>query len=263
MLQNKTLIKNNFIKFKHFVLFITIFVLVSCQNKIYNTQTSYHRISVNALEYDTKIDSFITPYRNQINRDLDSVLAFVPVTLDKSKGKWQTNIGNWMADICLDKGNEIMAQKNMQKIDFCILNSGGIRSIISAGPVTARNAFEVMPFENKLTVAELNSETMQELIETFVTQKKPHPISGAEITFNAQNQLDQFKIGGEKINPNKTYFVITSDYLSKGGDNMLFFTKAIRLVPLDIKIRDVIIEDFKKKDTLKSQLDNRIILLKE
>lgn len=263
MLQYTSLTKNNFINLKHFVVFITFCVLTSCQTTIHNSQTTYQRITINQTEFSTQIDSFITPYRNHINHDLDSILAFVPVTLEKTKGQWQTNIGNWMADVCLEKGNEIMSQKKMNKIDLCLFNHGGIRSIIPAGFVSTRNAFEVMPFENKLIVAELDAIAMQELVETFVAQKKPHPLSGGQIIFNAQNEFIDFKIDGKKIDPKTHYFVLTSDYLSSGGDYMLFFKKAINLYPLEIKIRDVLIENFKQKDTIESKFDDRILLLKD
>jgi hypothetical protein len=34
----------------------------------------------------------IKPYREHINNDLDSILAYCPETLDKSTGKWQLQL---------------------------------------------------------------------------------------------------------------------------------------------------------------------------
>jgi hypothetical protein len=61
---------------------------------------------------------------------LDSILAYCPETLDKSTGKWQTTIGNLMADVTLSRGNTVFQSREKKNIDICLLNSGGIRSIL-------------------------------------------------------------------------------------------------------------------------------------
>lgn len=251
--------RNNLNIFNRVFVLFSIFIFVSCQTKHRVTDIKYTRISVEQTEIDLEMDSFIIPFRNHINHDLDSILAFVPITLEKTKGEWQTNIGNWMADICFEKGNAILNQNSEIQIDMCLFNHGGIRSVIPAGNVSARNAFEVMPFENKLVVAELKGVNIQELVETFVIQKKPHPMSGGQFTFNNKNELISFKINGIPIQKDKKYYVLTSDYLSNGGDYMLFFKKSTRIIPLGIKIRDVLIENLKKNDTIVSFTDSRII----
>ena len=39
--------------------------------------------------------------------------------------------------------------------DIVLLNNGGIRSIISKGPISEKTAFELMPFENSIVVVKL------------------------------------------------------------------------------------------------------------
>lgn len=97
-----------------------------------------------------QIENFIKPYREHINKDLDSVLAYCPETLDKSTGKWQTTIGNLMADVTLERGNKVFNLREKKNIDICLLNNGGIRSILPKGNVTARTAFEIMPLKTAL-----------------------------------------------------------------------------------------------------------------
>jgi hypothetical protein len=50
-----------------------------------------------------------------ITKDLDSLLAYCPQTLDKSIGKWQTTIGNLMADVTLNRGNTVFNQEKKRK----------------------------------------------------------------------------------------------------------------------------------------------------
>lgn len=53
----------------------------------------------------------------------------------------------FLADITLEKCNPIFNKRENIDIDICLLNHGGIRSIIPQGNVTARNAYEVMPLK--------------------------------------------------------------------------------------------------------------------
>jgi hypothetical protein len=64
-----------------------------------NKTTTLLRSKENGLITENQVpENFIKPYREHIN-DLDSILAYCPETLDKSTGKWQTTIGNLMADV--------------------------------------------------------------------------------------------------------------------------------------------------------------------
>ena len=48
--------------------------------------------------------------------------------------------------------------------------------------------------------------------------------------------------------------------MQSGGDKMNFFANPVQLTKLDVKIRDAILTHFRKKDTLKSVIDNRVIV---
>jgi len=148
-----------------------------------------------------------------------------------------------------------------KKIDFVLLNHGGIRSIISKGNVSSRTAYEIMPFENNIVVVQLKGTTILELIDYLINFNKPHPIAGIQVVLNNDNSLNRATIGNDAIDANKIYTVATSDYLVKGGDNMVFFKNAISITSIDYKIRTALIDYFIRIDTLHSQIDNRFYKL--
>lgn len=45
---------------------------------------------------------------------MSEVLAYCPETLEKSKGEWQTYIGNFVADITFDKKQPYFSKKTKQ-----------------------------------------------------------------------------------------------------------------------------------------------------
>jgi len=192
-------------------------------------------------------------WENQIEEDSNSGrLDFLieESLLEKSKGQWQTNIGDFLADITLDKTNPIFKKRENLDIDICILNHGGIRSILPKGNVTTRTAFEIMPFENTTVVVALKGEQVAEFVDYFIKEKKPHPISGITFTIDETNKPKDILVKDKPLDLTKTYYVVTSDYLSGGGDSMNFFKKNIKVYDLDYKLRNILIDYFKDVDVI-------------
>ena len=252
------------IKIQHFVIFLTLAFFSSCKkeaNHLTELKIKEIEISDNLPENDS-ITAFIAPFKKHINTTLDEPLAYSPKTLSKSDGELNTAIGNLMADIVMEMSNPVFNSRTEKNIDFVLLNHGGIRSVISEGKVTARTAYEVMPFENKVVVVEITANKVNEMLTYLAERQRAHPISNnLQIVLNKDNTLNKALINGEAIDKNKTYYVATSDYLSNMGDNMTFFKDPISITETDYLIRNEMIDYFKKVDTIAPVIDNRFIKL--
>lgn len=244
-------------------LFVFIFlVIISCKTeKLYLNKIEGQRLDINdKVIPDEDIEAFIAPYKNRIERDLDSVLSYAVDTYSKTDGELNTAIGNLMADIILLEGNPIFKKRTGKNIDMAVLNHGGIRAEIPKGAVSARTAYNVMPFENKIVVVGLKGSRINEVINYLVSRKRAHPISGLKIALDKNYNLISATINDEAIDENKTYYIATSDYLYNRGDNMTFFQPNEEFYDLDYKIRNVIIDYFKKTDTINPVIDDRFII---
>jgi 2',3'-cyclic-nucleotide 2'-phosphodiesterase (5'-nucleotidase family) len=235
-------------------------LIISCAKPNYQLTTiEGKRIPITEkLSQTTEIENYINPYREHIDADLSSVLAYSPETLDKSGSTWQSPLGNLLADVTLQAGNKVFQLREKKSVDICLLNSGGIRSILPKGNVTARTAFEIMPFENSLVVITLKGEQIQELVDYFIATKKAHPIAGITFTIQKNNSAKNIIIQGKPLDLNATYNVATNDYLANGGDNMNFFKKGIQKYDLEYKLRNILIDYFKEVDTIPVIKDIRI-----
>lgn len=220
------------------------------------------QISIDTEIVESKqIDSFVAPYRKRVDEVLDSTLAYAPHAISKTDGPYNTTAGNLMADIVLSEANPIYKARTAHEIDIVLLNHGGIRSMISKGPISSRTAYEVMPFENSIVVAELEGTSVMKMVDYLRDSGRPHPISGMQIVLDGQNQVKSVSIQGQALDTNKTYRVATSNYLLSGGDNMFFFKEAIDVVDTDYLIRNAMIDYFKKVDTVAPKVDDRFIQL--
>ncbi len=252
-------LKNYNVVLKYFVFILTFIFCISChQQKIYLTKIEGKEIGITSDYNDVAvIEDFIKPYRDKINADLNIVLAFAHETLDKT-GQWQTPIGNFFADVMVQKGNKIFNLREKKSIDIGLFNSGGIRTIIPKGKITIRTAYEIMPFENNLVVIALKGNQIQEMINYIISEKKPHPLNGLTFTISKNNEATSIFIQGKPLENDTTYYVATNDYLANGGDNMVFFKKGSQKFDLDYKLRNVLIDYFKEVDTVKAPTNKRI-----
>ena len=245
-------VKKSVLVLKHFVLILTLIGFNSnCFAQLVISKIEGKQISINEKSYSlAEYNTYIAPYRTRIDNELNVVLAFCPETLDKNKGQWQTNLGDFLADITLQKTNPIFKKREDLDIDICILNHGGIRSSLPKGEVTAKTAFEIMPFENTAVVVALLGEQIAEFVTYFIKEKKPHPISGITFTIDIENNAKDIMVGEKPLDLTKTYYVVTSDYLSNGGDNMSFFKENTKKYDLDYKLRNILIDYFKDVDVI-------------
>jgi len=209
------------------------------------------------LKINQSIEDIIKPYRDKVNNDMNEVISYAPETYSKSNGNLNTAIGNLMADIVYEQGNFVFNKRTGKNIDAVILNHGGIRSIISKGNITTRTAFEVMPFENSIVVAALKGKQVDSMMQYLSHAKRAHPVNGIKLTLNKDFGITEALIQGKAIDANKTYYIATNDYLYNGGDRMRFFRPNDSLYVLDYKIRNAMIDYFKRVDTINPVIDNR------
>lgn len=246
------------------LLFLLFAITVSCKKENFSvTRIEGKQLEVNsAIPPDDSISQFIAPYKEHIDKEMNAILSYSPVNLVKTDGELNTALGNLMADAVMELGNPIFEKRTGHSVDLVLLNHGGIRSSIQKGDVTTRTAFQLMPFENEVVVAEMKGKVVRKLVLYLIDSGTAHPVSGVELVLNPDNSIKKLLIQGEPLNEDQSYFVATNDYLFQGGDNMVFFQEADEVVSLNYKIRNLLIDYFKKQDTLAPVRDGRFIRLK-
>lgn len=246
-------------------MFAAVLLTTSCKQEHSTTKIEGKRLDINdSLETNPDIEAYIKPYRERVNRDLDSTLAYAAETYTKNDGEYNTAIGNFMADAVLELSNPIFNSRTGNNINIVLLNHGGIRSIISKGNITSRTAYEVMPFDNVVVVTPLKGQQTKDLLSFLASRRRAHPISGLKLSLNPDFSINEALINNTEIDYDKTYYVATSDYLYNGGDSMSFLRSEDGThYDLEYKIRNLLIDYFKKIDTLQPTIDDRFIQLKD
>ena len=208
------------------------------------------------LRSDSEIEDFIAPYREELAVEMNKILSYTPIDLQRTDGRLESSLGNLMADLCYQRAHPVFLNKTGKRIDFALFNYGGIRAGIGRGDIRVEHAFKLMPFENSLVVVEMTGAKLQELIAFLAEGKVAHPLS-KQITLMLTDTGTKCRIGGQMLDQNKHYYVLTSDYLQRGGDHMNFFADPVNLFSLNYKVRDAILDYFTATDTIRVELDGR------
>jgi len=116
-----------------------------------------------------------------------------------------------------------------------------------------------MPFENSIVVLELSGLSINKMVDYLRKVKLQHPIRGLQIILNNDYSVNEVKINGINIENEKKYYVATTDYLLEGGDKMYFLAETTKTIEINYKMRNILIDYFKKYDTLKLKSDSRFI----
>ncbi|MEZ9526566.1 bifunctional UDP-sugar hydrolase/5'-nucleotidase UshA [Enterovibrio norvegicus] len=168
----------------------------------------------NEIPKDKGIYDFLKPYQEKGQDQLNVKIA---ETNDKLEGDrnvvrfQQTNLGRMIA----------AAHKERAKADFSVMNSGGVRDSIEAGDVTYKDVLTVQPFANMLTYTDMSGAEVLDYLNVVATK----PVdSGAYAQFYGismvvdGDSVSDVKVGGEALDPNKTYRFTVPSYNAAGGD---------------------------------------------
>jgi 2',3'-cyclic-nucleotide 2'-phosphodiesterase (5'-nucleotidase family) len=227
--------------FKKSSIYFLIFLVAACSApaKLIKQQSSLINVTVNdSLKEDASIKQLIEPYKQDLEKEMSELLITSETVFEKAQPEGV--LGNLIADIILEKGNEHYRPEDFKYADFCLLNNGGLRVSLPKGEITKGKIFELMPFENEIVIVTLSGEKVSELIH-YIIAVGGQPVSGLQIKSMNQPNL-QVLIEGVPFDKNKTYKVVTSDYLADGGDKLEFFKNAIKVETTGYKIRDAIID---------------------
>tara|TARA_B100000131_G_C18018141_1_gene573396 strand:+ start:287 stop:1027 length:741 start_codon:yes stop_codon:yes gene_type:complete len=228
--------------------------LGGCLSNYNYNNVDYSRIDIIGPE-DSTVNNIINVYRDSIDFKLDNVIGFskgLYTKDDYSKTKFNSSLGNLIADIIFKQADSVFYKSFGNNIDFVLQNHGGIRSSLFEGEIKLTDAYKILPFENEIVVLEISKEVFDEMVLFLINEKFPHPISG----FSIMN--DKALINKESSSNNK-FFLATNDYLLSGGDNMFFLEKNSNVYQLGYSLRDAFIDYTINKENLDSRVDNRFI----
>lgn len=154
--------------------------------------------------------------------------------------------------------------------DFALMNPGGFRADLRAGPLTYGAVYEVIPFDNTVAIVTVNAAQLGSLLTAaYGARKGAFQVSGLEVKLKqclVPDRLLSFTLpGGKKLDPKKKYRVAMPDFLARGGDGLGPALALLEKGQIDLQenkgtnVRDDLIEYWQaKKSSFKAPKPTRV-----
>ena len=202
----------------------------------------------------------INDFENYIQKMYGDTLATLLTDFETSSRR-ESNVGSWVAFII----------KNATNSDFAIMNSGGIRKSVGAGPLTKLDIKEMLPFDNTLVTFEVTGEELLNLIKfnTEVSRKTGNEelqLSGLSYKYRISGDKSELLgawIDGKEIVPDATYKGGTIDFVLFSQSETYFGFTPKNGVDSNILLSAATIEFLSEHKIIDAQITGAIIRLEE
>ncbi len=203
---------------------------------------------------DEEIAPMIQKQVDIAEKGMDEIIGSAGVYLSRTNVDAQSLMGNTIVD----------AMRHEVNADFAFMNLGGVRADIKSGPVTYRNVFDVMPFDNMVVSFKCSGEFLRRIIETRVEGGRHGMIvSGGKVVYSKKRKnferVTSLQIAGQPWDPNRIYTVATTDFLMQGNAGLTLLTQvpAEDITNHQVNLRDAIVNYFRKNSPIRTRIDDR------
>lgn len=226
--------------------------LSSCGSYLHPTHTA-HKMTVidNRIEMDTAIVNYYMPYKQQLTEEMETVVGYSKYHLTRNRTAPESLAGNFFADALLEIGKKIDPESIV-----AFGTKDGVRADLKKGAITVGSIFEIMPFENYLTILSLSGQDLL-LLGDFIAATGGQPISGMTVRI-AKGKAMEIKVNGKDIDPKKTYKLVTYDYIANGGDRVEGVQQPTARRDTDIRLREGLIDYVRKLNEANEQVETTL-----
>jgi 2',3'-cyclic-nucleotide 2'-phosphodiesterase (5'-nucleotidase family) len=165
----------------------------------------------------------INKWKDKLKTITEEKVCIISKSLTRSYGE-ESSLGNMITDAMMHAYPDN---------DFAITNSGGLRQDIDSGSVTVGNLISAFPFPNTVVKVELKGEAIKKLFEHAASLSNGILQVSKQVVFvyNEKNPVGSrvisIHINGKLLENDKTYKVLTNNFLADGGDGYIDFKNAI------------------------------------
>ncbi len=163
---------------------------------------------------DAAVEALVAPALAEVEKEQRRELGVtVPVALRRDYSG-ESPLGSVLAD----------SLREAAGADVAMMNPGGLRADIDAGPLTFGDVYEVLPFDNTVSFVSMTGEELKRLLELVFSGKGVFQVSGLKVKLARCPGPQRFQgatlANGKPLDPKKLYKVTMPDFLARGGDGL-------------------------------------------
>lgn len=172
---------------------------------------------------DTAVQALVEGYRARVAEIADRPVMHLAEALPSERGpRGDFALGRLIAD----------AQRAATGAEVAIMNNGGIRTGLAAGPVTYGDLFRVQPFQNTLVRLRLRGRHLLAALEHALEDDGPDAnVSGLRVRYDPGGPhggriRDATLDDGRRVHADSLYLVVANDFMATGGSGFVMLAEA-------------------------------------
>lgn len=221
-------------KFKSIYLVFVVALLAGCHKALVPVISGSRHYNVSVPKADSGLAGLVAPYKAETEIAMQEALGNTDTTLYRKQP--ESTLGNFIADAMLLKARTIN-----NNVAASVMNQGGIRlTYIQPGVITAKQMYELMPFDNMLCIIEMKGSELRTFCN-HMASLKGWPVADISYEITQDGKATNVMVQGHQLDDNNVYYIATNDYLATGGDKCSFL-KPLKKEQTNIFIRDVLME---------------------
>lgn len=170
------------------------------------------------------------------------------------KGAPESLLSNLVADVLRNAAGQVLGKP----ADMGLINMGGLRNVLTEGPITCENIYEILPFENSLCVLTMKGVYLKELFNN-IAACHGQGVSGMQLLITKDGKLLEGTVAGYPIEDEQLYTIATIDYLADGNDGMTALPQAEkRECPDGATLRGLFMDYVEQQTTAGKKITSRM-----
>jgi len=206
---------------------------------------------------DPTVAAIVSKARQEVAPVNNKLVGKTTVNLDHDReGQGSSLLGQWTTD----------RMQEATAADIAFQNAGGLRTGIPAGDITLGKLYEVLPFDNTLVTVEMTGAQIMKVLQQGLSNPKLGMVqySGLKVTWDSSLPADRKILGvtlpdGTPLAADRSYKVVTNDFMAGGGDGFTMFREGKNMVDTYIPLRDILVDYLRENPLVSPSLDDRCI----
>ena len=207
------------------------------------------------LTINKDLKKVVDKYDGHIQKEYGKIIGELKIDW-KRQSRAESNLGNYISDCIRQSCNA----------DFAVINSGGIRKNLSAGPIKKLDIKNILPFNNYITKFEVSGNELMKIIQSNAEGAALNThgilqISGLKYEWKKtgnQVLIKNASINGAKIVQSEKYSGATVDFVISNADNYFGFIPE-KSKNLGLLLSDVVVEKIIKDKEVSAKIESRMV----
>lgn len=223
--------------------------------KMISSEVKVNALQPGALTPDAKVQAIVAKAVTEVAPVKQVVLGRTLRELHHDRSEQTVSLlGQWSCDVMREAADAQIAFQN----------GGGIRTSIPAGNINMGNLYEIMPFDNTLFTLEMSGAQVRQVLEYGIKNGKIGMLQygGLKVSYDSARPEGKRIIAvttsdGQTLSDEKSYRVVTNDFMAAGGDGYTMFKHGRNLKDSNLPLRDILVEKIKKLQVVDFVGDDR------